>query len=116
VTAAGALKKSAQVARAAFQGLCPCCFVTQIVDQTTGDALAGLEYDHWESRSKPGPADTWPVCETCNAKLGQPQSPDRQQFVAFFQTYQKRRELMYGGKGRMVRGVKQDVPGQQLMY
>jgi hypothetical protein len=49
-------------------GICPCCESTRILDEH-GAKLSEFVIDHWYSRKKNKPAETWPVCSDCNQKL-----------------------------------------------
>lgn len=48
-------------------GLCPCCQTEPVCRD--GARLEGSEFDHWFSRDKNRPAQTWLICGPCNGRL-----------------------------------------------
>jgi hypothetical protein len=65
-------------------GVCPCCETRAILDQR-GVKTAEFTIDHWWSRNKNKPAETWPVCAECNQKLLEPKfkATRRSQFDSY---------------------------------
>ena len=52
-----------------YNGMCPCCKRVKIVESLHGNTTR-LVYDHWWSPNRAQRYEGWPVCDTCNQKLG----------------------------------------------
>lgn len=71
-----------------FNNRCPCCQVSKVLD--AGQNRINAHYDHWFSKGRNRPHETWLVCDECNQKLLNHEFRDRHQKA--FDYYQMRRE------------------------
>jgi hypothetical protein len=53
---------------APFNGLCPCCLETRVVD-ATGAVIAPAEHDHFFGASYNAPVHSWLICRPCHLAL-----------------------------------------------
>lgn len=52
-----------------FDGKCPCCFETQILDRFKNPIPNAFEIDHFYKKNRNALDETWPVCKDCNSKF-----------------------------------------------
>lgn len=95
------------VVRDRYNGSCPCCRKTLIVN-SGGVKLAALQYDHWVSKTQPDVAKTWPVCDKCNADMrdGDFKPTKGNQFAAY---QDMRREVEQSIGGPMLLGFDGEI-------
>ena len=75
-------------------GRCPCCGISQVVDEN-GNRLQFTEYDHFYASSHPNVDHTWLICKPCHHKLTYG-SWARDQKESQFKSYQLNRRALPG--------------------
>lgn len=79
----------------AYDGKCPCCMRTRILDQD-GNAMDSLNFDHWYRITRNAPWEMWPVCDKCNLDLRDQRFHESHE--TYFKSFQRRREEMLEGR------------------
>jgi hypothetical protein len=75
-------------------GLCPCCQVTRVCDES--GRLPGAEFDHFFNRAQNRATQGWLVCAKCNAQLID--SEFKAAARSAFESYQQALKPFLGGR------------------